>query len=125
MNNQGMIIENNAFYVFYALVRRARQQYLSSLDLNLIADNKKSWKTFKQLFSDKITHKDIISLTEDEKIITEDLQIAEIFNNYFRNLIRSLCDLNFPTEPVITCYQNTVSTAITKFRNHPNILSIN
>ena len=42
MNNQGMIIENNAFYVFYALVRRARQQYLSSLDLNLIADNKKS-----------------------------------------------------------------------------------
>ena len=44
-----------------ALVRRAKQQYFSSLDLNLIADNKKFWKTFKPLFSDKICHKDVIS----------------------------------------------------------------
>ena len=57
-----------------ALVRRAKQQYFSSLDLNLIADNKKFWKTTKPLFSDKISHKDIISLTEDGKIINEDFQ---------------------------------------------------
>ena len=50
-----------------ALVRRVKQQYFSSLDLNLIADNKKFWKTVKPLFSDKISHKDIISLTEMEK----------------------------------------------------------
>ena len=48
----------------------------------LNADNKKFWKTVKPLFSDKISHRDIISLTEDEKNITEDLQIAEIFNDY-------------------------------------------
>ena len=40
-----------------ALVRRAKQQYFSSLDLNLIVDNKKFWKTVKLLFSDKISHK--------------------------------------------------------------------
>ena len=50
-----------------ALVRRAKQQYFSSLDLSLIADNKKFWKTVKPLFSDKISHKDIISFTEDGK----------------------------------------------------------
>ena len=66
MNNQGMIIENNAICV--ALVRRAKQQYFSNLDLNLIADNKKFWKTVKPFFSDKISHKDIINLTEDGKI---------------------------------------------------------
>ena len=79
-----------------ALVRRAKQQYFSSLDLNLIADNKKFWKTVKPLFSDKISQKDIISLTEDGKIITEDLPKAEIFNNYFSNVSRGLCDQNVP-----------------------------
>ena len=108
-----------------ALVRRAKQQYFSSLDLSLIADNKKFWKTVKPLFSDKISHKDIISLTQDGKTITEDLPIVEIFSNYFSNVIRSLCDRNVPTEPGIACSQNTVSAAINKFRNHLSILSIN
>ena len=44
MKNQGMIIENNAIYV-------SRLFASSSLDLNLIADNKKFWKTVKPLFS--------------------------------------------------------------------------
>ena len=69
--------------LFAALVRRAKQQYFSSLDLRLIADNKKFWKRGKPIFSEKISIEDIISLTEDGKIITEDLQIAAIFNNYF------------------------------------------
>ena len=90
----------------------------------MIADNKKFWKTVKLLFSDKISHKDIISLTENGKTITEDLAIAEIVNNYFSNVIQSLCDRNVPTESGIACSQNAVSTAIHKFRNHPSILSI-
>ena len=63
---------------------------------------------------------------EDGKTITEDLQIAKLFNNYFSNVIRSLCNRNVPTEPGIACSQVLlVSTAINKFRNHPRILSIN
>ena len=100
------------------LVRRAKQQYFSSPDLSLVADNKKFWKTVKPLSSDKICHKDIISLKEDGK--TEDLPIAEIFNNYFSKIIRSLCDSNVPTEPDIACSQNAVSTPIIKFTNHPS-----
>ena len=45
-----------------ALVRRTKQQYFSSLDLSLNADNKKFCKTVKALFSGKISHKHIISL---------------------------------------------------------------
>ena len=62
---------------------------------------------------------------EDRKIITEDLPRAEIFNNYFSNISRSLCDRNVPTESAYACSQNTVSTGINKFRNHPSIISIN
>ena len=103
-----------------ALVRRAKQQYFSSLYLSLISDNKKFQKKVKPLFSDKIYHKDIISLTEDGKNITEDLPIAEIVNNYFIKIIRSLCDRNFLTDSGIACSENRVSTAINKFRNNPS-----
>ena len=48
---------------------------------------------------------------------TEDFPIAEIFKNYFSNLSRGLCHRNVLTESVVACTQNTVSTAINKFRN--------
>ena len=103
----------------YRACSQGKTAVISSLDLSLIADNKKFWKTVKPLV------KDIISPTEDGKTLTEVLPIAEIFNNYFSNVIRSLRDRNVPTESVIPCSQNTVSTAINKFRNHPSIISIN
>ena len=124
MNNQGMIIEKKR-NLCVAFARRTKQQYFSSLDLRLIAGNKKFWKTVKPLFSDKISHEDIICLTEDGKTITEDLQMAEIFKNYFSNVTRSFGDRNVPTKPGIANSQNTVSNAINKFRNHPSILSYN
>ena len=62
-------------------ISRARQQYFCSLDLSLIADNKKYWKTVKSLFSDKTSHTDIISLTEDGKTITKDPQIVKFKNH--------------------------------------------
>ena len=95
------------------LIIRARLQYFSSLDLKLIADNKKFWKTIKPLFLDKISHRALISLTKDGKTINEDLQVAEIFHNYFNNVICSLCDRNVPTETSIACSQNS---AISKFK---------
>ena len=67
----------------------------------------------------------MFSLTEDGKIISEDLPIAEMFNNYFSNVSRSLCDQNVPTESAYACSHNTVSAAINKFRNQPRIISIN
>ena len=88
------------------LACRAKQQCFSSLDLSLIADNKKN----------------IFSLTEHGKTITVDLPIAEIFNNYFSNVIRSLCNRNVSTEAHVC--QIPVSTAINKFRNRLSILSI-
>ena len=57
--------------------------------------------------------------------MAEDLPIAEIFDNYFSNVIRSLYDRNVPAEPGIVFSQNAVPTVTKKFRNHPSILSIN
>ena len=35
-----------------------------------------------------------------------------------------MCDRNVSREPGITCSQNSLSTAINKFKNHPSILYI-
>ena len=35
-----------------------------------------------------------------------------------------MCDRNSPTEPSIVCSQNSVSTAINEFKNHPSIFFI-
>ena len=58
---------------------------------------------------------------EGGKTITEDFQEAKIIKNYLRNVIRILCDRNISTEPSIACFQNSVSTAINKFKNHLSI----
>ena len=109
MKKQGMIIENNAIYV--SRLFSGQRQYFPSLDLSLIAENKNLGKQSNHYFQTRFLVKiDIISVTEDEKIITENLQITEIFNNYFSNVIRSLCNRNIPTRPGIDCSQNTVST---------------
>ena len=87
----------------------------------MIVDKKTFLKTVKPLLSDKISHRYIISLTEDGKTITKDLEIKEIFNSYFSNLIRSLCDRNVPTEPGIAFFQNSVSTATNKLKSVPSV----
>ena len=92
------------------LICRARRQYFSSVDPNMVANNKKFWKTINPLISDKISHRYRINLTKGRKIITEDLQIAEIFSSYLSNVIPRLCDRNVPIEPGNACFQNSVST---------------
>ena len=64
----------------------------SSLDPNLVADNKKFWQTVKPLFSDKTCQKEIIYLTKNKNVLTQDLEIAKIFNNYFSNVVQTLCN---------------------------------
>ena len=73
----------------------------SQTSLTNIKNVDQFWKTVKPLFSEKISHEDSISLTEDGKTITENLQIAEIFNKHFSNVIRSMCDRMSPQNQVL------------------------
>ena len=54
------------------LLTKATKQYFLNLEPEFITDNKKFWKSVKPLFSDKITVKEIINLTENEKILSSD-----------------------------------------------------
>ena len=63
---------------------------MTNLEAKLITDNKKFWKSVKPLFSDKITVKEIINLTENGEILSSDTDIADTFNDYFSNVVQNL-----------------------------------
>ena len=90
-----------------------------------MTDNRTFWKTIKPLFSDKHFSNNKITLLEGEEIISNDQQIAEIFNVYFANIVE-----NLDVEGFVTCDYSYIpeldyiSNIVEKFKYHPSILKI-
>ena len=86
------------------LSKRKRRNYYSQLNLNNITDNKKFWNTMKPFFTDKGGckdniilvegdkggGKDNIILVEGDKIISDDIAVAQNFNDFFTNTVNTL-----------------------------------
>ena len=107
------------------LLKREKKRYFSNLNLNNYTDNKKFWTTVKPLFSNYNGGSRTITLVEDDDIISNDEDIARIFNNYFVDSVKSLNitknrallnDTENLTDPV--------EIALKKFECHPSIISI-
>ena len=62
--------------LYVTLLRKAKKQYFLNLEPKLINNNVKSWKSVKSLFSDKITVKEIINLTENGEILSSNTDIS-------------------------------------------------
>ena len=124
------IHENKVNYTRYrnyctGLFRKEKKLFYNNLDTNLITDNRKFWKTVKPLFSEKHFSNNKITLLEGEEIISDDQEIAEIFNAYFANIVVNLdiadfvtCDYSYDPE------LDYIANIIVKFKNHPSILTI-
>ena len=65
------------------LLSKTKKAYYSNLNVKDIVDSKKSWKTVKNFFSDKLNNFENISLIENGNLLTDDFEIAETFNKYF------------------------------------------
>ena len=106
------------------LLRKAKKQYFSNLEPKLITDNKKFWKSVKPLFSDKITVKEIINLTENGEILSSDTDIADTFNDYFSNVVQNL-NISRESSMLNTdlCI-NPVLKVVEKYKHYQSIISI-
>ena len=71
------------------LVRQARRNFFTNLDIRQVQNNKRFWKTVKPLLSNKSKSSDKIILTEHDSIITDNEEIAETLNDYFINIVDS------------------------------------
>ena len=119
------------------LIRQEKKNFYSNLNMRDVADNKMFWKKVRPLFTDKIQTKSKITLIEKkvlkengkvnevEEIITDDKAIAEIFNEFYVNIVPNLkisMENNFDTEFVKT--ENPVLNAVNKYKNHPSVIMI-
>ena len=109
------------------LYQRARKDYCDKLDIKNITDNTKFWDTMKPLFSDKGGIREKIMLLENEEIISESKEVAEIFNNYFQ-ISGSLESLGITENKLllnpVSVQDIDVEKCIKQFESHPSIISI-
>ena len=128
--NQNRIAENwNNFRrqrnLCVKLFRTEKKRFYNNLDVKLITDNKKFWKTVKPLFSDQIKTQSKKVLVENDEVISDDHQVAEVFSNYFVTVTETLgiaenLDNVRSTEGII----DPVNIAIEKYANHPSLKAI-
>ena len=66
------------------LIKREKKKYFTNLSTNNFTDNKKFWNTVKPLFSKNGGGSEKIMLVKDGKIVSNDEEVAEVFNQFFK-----------------------------------------
>ena len=106
-----------------SLLRRTKKDYFANLKESNIIDNKKFWKTVKPLFSSKGSGSTSYTLVDKEEIINDEKRIAQIFNDYYGQIISKL-DLPEPPSVAFDETSDHTEMCIQKYRQHPSIIEI-
>ena len=93
------------------LLRKTKKSFYKNLDEKQVSDNKVFWKKVKPSFSDKGVNSSKITLVEKNSIIVDEKKIANIMNNYFINITKTLSLKTL----------NKSQIDIDKFENHISI----
>ena len=107
------------------LLKKIKRSYFSSLNTKRVADNKKFWKAVKRFFSHKSNNFESITQVENDIIISDNNEVANIFNEYFGNL-EEVVNLHVP-ENLKNHYcqgEDPISSAILKYQNYFSISAI-
>ena len=91
-------------------------------------NSKSFWNTVKPFLTNKgfLTCENI-TVENKEKLISNNLKLAEIFNTYFRNIVEKLSGILLsvtgnPNNPLKD--SNSVKNIIEQYENHPSIITI-
>ena len=106
------------------LIRDAKRNYYNSLNMNVITDTKKFWRTVKPIFSEKAVPQKLTSIIEGGKVIDEKADIAAKMNTYFVNITDSLDINSIPVSESDLTTTDKIDVIVDKFRNHPSIVKI-
>ena len=74
----------------HKLTQKNKSEYFRNLNIKELNDNKKFWKKIKPFFLDKGLETNNIILKEKNELITNSSTLANLFNNYFINIISTL-----------------------------------
>ena len=60
-----------------SLLRKEKKNFYGNLDISKVTDNRVFWKIVKPKISDKVKIHSKITLVEDDKILSQDVEIVE------------------------------------------------
>jgi len=104
-------------------MNKERKKYFANLNMQNYTDNKKFWNTVKPLFSNYNGGSWKITLVKDNEIISNDEEVAKVFNEYFIESINSLdIAINKALLSTTEDFTDPVAIALKKFEIHPSIL---
>ena len=104
---------------------KKEKKHFTNLRTNNFTDNKKFWNTVKPLFSNKGDNTQNITLVKDKKIISDDVEVAQTFNQFFKESVKSLnINENKILQNDTGSLSDHVEIALRKFENHPSINNI-
>ena len=69
------------------LLRKEKKQYLANLDEKNNTYNKTFWQTIQSFLSEKTKSIEKSTLIENEKKVSDDVEAANCFNNFFSNVV--------------------------------------
>ena len=105
-----------------SLLRKEKKNFYGNLDIGKVTDNRVFWKIVKPEISVKVKICSKITLVEDDKILSQDAEIAKTSNEYFINIPI----LNMPNNQSFSIQtrfleENTISGIIERYKNHTSI----
>ena len=107
------------------MLRKTKKVYHENLDEGKVSDNKLFWKTVKPSLSEKFNARERIGLSENDEIVKTEKGTAEVFNNFFGNIVKnfniSQCS---DFDPIIENVKVPSLKVILKYKKHPSILAI-
>jgi hypothetical protein len=103
------------------LRKSAQKNYFKTLNPKELSMNKKFFQTFKPFFSSKYSPDERILLVEKGSTVSDELEISEIFNDYYTNITDSLNIKQWPETVEISQIDDQIQRAILKYANHPSI----
>ena len=83
------------------------------------------WKAVKPSLSEKFNARERISLSENGKIVKTEKETAEVFNNFFGNIVKNLYISQYSDfDLIIENVKDPTLKAILKYEKHPSVQAI-
>ena len=107
------------------MLRKTKKVYHENLDEGKVSDNKLFWKTVKPSLSEKFNARERIGLSENDEIVKTEKGTAEVFNNFFGNIVKNFNISQYSDfDPIIENVKVPSLKVILKYKKHPSILAI-
>ena len=88
--DQNRLSDTKQRNVCLSLLRKEKIEYFANLNEKDTTNNRKFWCTVKPFLSDKIQSRKNIILVNNERITSDEVEVANTLNNFFSNIIKNL-----------------------------------